>query len=152
MTNEPALIAEVTRLNRAFYEAFEAGDLEAMAFLWSHGEVTCVHPGWAPVAGRKAVMESWEAIFRGTEAITFQLRDVQVYLSGPTAWVILIEEIEAEQRDGEKIQAAALTTNVFIQEDESFRMIHHHASPVVLVQEEDDGDLDPAPKPLSELN
>ena len=49
--------------NEAFYLAFEAKDYEAMAHLWSmRRDVLCLHPGWTPLIGRDAVLESWRQI------------------------------------------------------------------------------------------
>ena len=41
-------IAEVTKANQRFYEAFESLDITKMDEVWAHlGYVTCIHPGWA---------------------------------------------------------------------------------------------------------
>ena len=46
--------------NEAFYAAFRAGDMDAMAALWAEDHaVVCLHPGAGPIHGREAVLESW---------------------------------------------------------------------------------------------
>lgn len=126
----PSDAAAVRDTNRAFYEAFEALDLEAMQAVWSVDEtVSCIHPGWEPVEGRAAVMESWANIFRGTEAIQFTLRDIKVFVSATTAWVVLIEEIQARHRD-RTLVASAQATNVFVREVSGWRLVHHHSGPL----------------------
>ena len=50
------------RANQLLYDAFETGDIDLMNALWLDGPdaatVTCVHPGWAPLHGRDAVLRS----------------------------------------------------------------------------------------------
>ena len=42
----------VLEANQAFYEAFEARDIDAMSELWEHTDrVVCTHPGWATLRG-----------------------------------------------------------------------------------------------------
>ena len=121
--------AAILEANQAFYAAFEALDLEAMAALWAaHDPVSCIHPGWAMLVGRQAVLSSWAGIFRGTQAMRFDLRDPQVFVAGTSALVVLFEIIEARLHD-EHIRAVAHTTNVFVLELGAWRIVHHHASP-----------------------
>jgi ketosteroid isomerase-like protein len=123
--------AAVREANRAFYAAFEALDLEAMRGVWSAVDpISCVHPGWEPIFGCAAVMESWAGIFRGTEAIEFALRDIRVSIFEGTAWVVLVEQINARHRD-RTLVASALTTNVFVRGSKGWSLIHHHAGPVL---------------------
>ena len=38
---------DVKAANAAFYEAFEARDMDAMSEVWEHSDrVVCTHPGW----------------------------------------------------------------------------------------------------------
>jgi ketosteroid isomerase-like protein len=49
----------------AFYQAFEAHDIDAMMVTWADDEdIVCVHPGGARVVGFDAVRATWEQIFR----------------------------------------------------------------------------------------
>ena len=57
--------AETSRVlaaNAAFYDAFRRKDITRMKALWSDDEpVFCIHPGWAPLAGRESVIGSFAA-------------------------------------------------------------------------------------------
>ena len=126
---DPAGGQEVIAANAGFYAAFEALDLGAMSLVWSERDpISCVHPGWALVAGRAAVLASWAGIFRGTERIKFSVRDPQVFVGAGVAWVVLIEEIQAQQGD-KVVHAYAHATNLFVLENGAWRLVHHHAAP-----------------------
>lgn len=121
----------VARANRGFYRAFEALDLAAMSGVWLEDErVVCVHPGWARVVGHGQVMDSWKSIFANTDAIRFELQDLDVHLEGDTAWTTSVERIEAG-RGGAARSAEAVATNVFRKTTGGWKLIVHHASPVV---------------------
>lgn len=128
MTDDERAVAEA---NAAFYAAFEAKSGEAMGEAWAKSSpVTCIHPGWTPLAGRDAVLASWEGIFRGTKSARFRLRDPKIFVAGAVAWVILVEELALEQSSGERIHAQVLATNTFVREpDGVFRLVHHQAGP-----------------------
>jgi ketosteroid isomerase-like protein len=133
-TSEEAAVLEA---NQAFYDAFVALDMSAMEAIWSAvAPVSCVHPGWEPLVGRAAVLESWRGIFEGTAKIGMVVRDVRALVAGATAWVVLLEQIE--ERHGERaVRAAALATNVFVREHGAWKLVHHHAaSPQVLEEAE----------------
>ncbi|MGO4725870.1 MULTISPECIES: nuclear transport factor 2 family protein [unclassified Inquilinus] len=105
--------------NEAFYAALARGDAAAMTALWSHKRpVACIHPGWPVLAGREAVMRSWESILRTPPRIVAEAARVLEY--GDTAVVLCIERI------GDNRLAA---TNVFTREPEGWRMVHHQAGP-----------------------
>ena len=58
----------VRRAQMEFYEAFSAGDVEAMRNVWSDGEnVRCIHPGFPCIDGKAAIMTSWEMILRDSD-------------------------------------------------------------------------------------
>lgn len=112
--------------NRAFYEAFEAQDLDAMSELWLHGdEVSCVHPGWASLRGWGAVSASWVALFRSAERLQFLLTDEHVTVRGDVAWVTVDEDIL-----GGSAGATVAAVNLFSRVDGRWRLVAHHGSPV----------------------
>jgi len=50
----------------AFYQAFEAKDVDAMMSTWAEDEeIICVHPGGTRMVGYEAVRAGWEQIFAG---------------------------------------------------------------------------------------
>ena len=122
----------VRAINLAFYKAFEAGDIEAMASVWADAApVSCLHPGWEPLVGREVVLTSWAGIFRGTRSIVFTLRSVQIFVSGDTAWALLVEEMDAVHHDEQRVRASSIATNVFVREPDGWKIVHHHAGPAV---------------------
>jgi ketosteroid isomerase-like protein len=132
--------AAVLSANQAFYDAFVALDLDAMEGVWSEvAPVSCVHPGWEPLVGRRAVLDSWRGIFEGSARIGLVVRDVRALVAGTTAWVVLTEQIE-ERHGARAVRAAALATNVFVREAGAWKLVHHHAAPAQVTEEGESGD------------
>ncbi len=110
----------------AFYEALEAGDLEAMMEVWADDEeVVCVHPGGPRISGYDQVRESWARILSSDGGqLKVQLSE-QVYLQG--VMVSLHSLHECVSAGGERGQVV-VTTNVYLRTGGGWRMIAHHAS------------------------
>ena len=69
-TGSPAAHDAVHAAHQAFYEAFEARDLDAMSDVWEHSDrIVCTHPGWGALRGWGAVSGSWFALFGGGSAV-----------------------------------------------------------------------------------
>ena len=133
--------------NHAFYRAFETLALERMDEAWWHdGQVTCVHPGWPLASGWDEVRHTWATIFRHTQSIHFDVTDERIDVRGDLAWVVCVERIDGSSTTGER--AAALATNVLRRVGDTWRLVHHHASPFVPRRDE------PAPRtaPRGTLN
>jgi len=112
--------------NEAFYAAFAARDLGAMDALWSRrGGVTCIHPGWNALVGREDVMASWEAILGNPAQPRVVSGGARVELAGDAA-IVSCRELVAG--------SPLIATNVFVREDERWRLLHHHAGPVMQVE------------------
>jgi hypothetical protein len=110
--------------NESFYRAFSEGDARAMAALWAvSAPITCAHPGAPMLIGREAVLGSWRAILREDRAFSLRCSSPTVQLLGEVAVVVCYEG-----GDGEPAHLAA--TNVFVLEEGSWRMTHHHAGPL----------------------
>lgn len=115
-------------VNRAFYEAFEQRDLDAMSDCWEHSDrVVCTHPGWRSLHGWGAVSGSWFALFGGPMPLQFILTDERVTVSGDVAWVSVDENLITSEMGA--ITVAAL--NVFARADGRWRLVAHHGSSVV---------------------
>jgi ketosteroid isomerase-like protein len=110
--------------NAAFYRAFNQADFEAMRELWARRvELLCFHPGAPLLVGREEVMDSWRSILRQRPAFTLRCDEPTVSVLGEVAIVACYE--------GTDDHAAHLAaTNVFVSEDGSWRMVHHHAGPL----------------------
>ncbi|MBA2767817.1 MAG: nuclear transport factor 2 family protein [Sporichthyaceae bacterium] len=150
MTGGPAAAADadadaVRAANTSLYDAFETGDIDLMSAVWlddaSAGDVTCVHPGWAPVHGRGSVLRSWSMIMANTSYIQFVLTDVDVRICGDVAVVTCGENMLTglPETDGEPSPGLAggraVATNVFRRTSRGWRLWVHHASPVLAGQE-----------------
>ena len=116
----------VQAANRAFYDAFEDRDLDAMSDIWEHSDrVVCTHPGWRTLHGWGAVSGSWFALFRGPSPLQFILTQEVVAVAGDSAWVSVDENLIGPDGGG---TVAAL--NVFVRTGERWRMVAHHGAPV----------------------
>jgi ketosteroid isomerase-like protein len=117
---------EVLAANHRFYEAFEAGDLDAMSDVWAHDDaVLCTHPGWSTLHGWAAVSASWFTLFHNDQTLQFIVTNERARVNGDVAWVTCDENILG---DGPGGTAAAL--NLFTRSNGVWRMVAHHASPV----------------------
>jgi ketosteroid isomerase-like protein len=118
---------DVLRANRAFYEAFEARDLDAMSDVWEHSErASCTHPGWRRLDGWASISASFYAIFTGPQPIQFILTGERVEVVGDTAWVMVDENIL-----GDDAGATASAVNVFVRDGATWQMVVHAASQVL---------------------
>jgi len=117
----------VATVNKAFYSAFEARDLDAMSMVWEHSDrIVCTHPGWASLRGWGQVAASFFALFQNSQHLQFILTKESVEVAGGMAWVTVDENI---LQNGNATTAAAL--NLFVRDDlGAWRMVAHHASPI----------------------
>lgn len=117
----------VLAANAAFYQALEGGDLEAMDALWVDGDdAVCIHPGRTPLCGWADVRRSWHAIFASGGNPQIIVTDERVTRRGPVAWVSATENMLSGGRTG-----VATAVNVFEHDGNRWRMIVHHASPIL---------------------
>lgn len=115
-------VASLLLANESFYEAFAAGNLDAMKRLWAReAPVACAHPGADVLLGRDAVMASWTAALSGGGAEGFHCERPRAALFGNAGFVTCFERLG---------EGRLLATNVFVLEDDEWRMVHHHASPI----------------------
>ena len=118
--------AAVLAANRAFYDAFEASDLDAMSDLWLHDDtVFCTHPGWRTLHGWGAIAASWVALFRNGQRLQFIVTAEHAVVAGDAAWVTCDENILGGGGSG---TVAAL--NLFVLRDGQWHMAGHAGSPV----------------------
>jgi ketosteroid isomerase-like protein len=126
--------SDLVAANAAFYECFEALDLDRMSELWDHGDaVYCVHPGSEVILGWPAVARSWAAIFASTSYLQFIVTDVRVRLAGSAGVVTCTENIlSGTGQDGHLGAAKAVATNVFVRSPGgAWLLVAHHGSPVL---------------------
>lgn len=119
MTDEDAVLTA----NLEFYRAFTEHDYQAMDRIWArNAPVTCIHPGWAPLGGREAVMDSWHTLLSNPDAPTVACHDEQVVFQGDVAVVLCEEALPA---------STLVATNLFVREEGGWRMVHHQAAPML---------------------
>ncbi len=111
---------EVLKANHMFYQAFAHSDFNLMTKCWSSSEkISVSHPGSKAIHGRKAVLMSWQMILKDSGGKGIQYHNPRVYLFGGFAYVICIETVNHIQ---------LTSTNIFIHENETWRIVHHHAA------------------------
>ena len=122
--------AAVLFANDAFYLAFTNRDAAAMEAIWSdHPSVSCIHPGWQAVVGRRDVLDSWRAILGGSNPPQVRPLGARATLVGEVAVVVCYEELESAER-------LLVATNVFAREDGTWKLLHHQAGPSPLQPEQ----------------
>jgi ketosteroid isomerase-like protein len=124
MSDTDAIIAA----NAAYYRAFSTGDVAAMSRMWADDGVSCVHPGWTPLVGRAAVIDSYRNILTSPGRVRIAHREDTAIVAGEEARVLCIEIVE-----GTALLAA---TNFYRRIDGVWRMVHHQASPIAVAVEE----------------
>jgi ketosteroid isomerase-like protein len=124
MTDQDAVLAA----NLEFYRAFTNRDVAGMEALWARASpVACLHPGWAALTDREAVIASWEAILANRQAPRVACFDERVLLFGDTALVLCEEELPG---------GTLAASNFFVREDGAWRIAHHQAGQIVQSQRE----------------
>lgn len=124
--NAPSDGDAVRAANRAFYDAHEARDLDAMTAVWDHGpQAVCIHPGWPILRGWPLVQESWRRIFSGPGRNQFILTNDVVVSAGDVAWVTLDENLMDQFATG-----TVAATNMFVRSATGWKLALHQGSPV----------------------
>ena len=128
---DPVDIQAVKEANQRFYDAFGALDIAEMDEAWEDSDqALCVHPGWQPLVGWGPIRTSWAGIFDNTTLMHFNLRYVNVAVQGDSGWVTCVENITTVLQ-GRASDFIVLSTNIFVRTPRGWRMIAHHASPVI---------------------
>jgi ketosteroid isomerase-like protein len=127
---------QVLAANSAFYAAFARRDVAAMEALWARqAPVACVHPGWDALRGREAVMESWQAILASPRSPNVRFSNATAFVLGTAAFVVCTESFG---------EAELVATNVFVREDDAWRLAHHHAGPLAHPSDDEEDELPPS--------
>ena len=110
--------------NEGFYRALGGSDAGAMENVWAQvAPVTCLHPGWTLLSGREAVLESWRTILANPNQPRIVGGGASVTVFGDAALVLCREVVSG---------SALYATNVFVREEGTWRMTHHHSGPVMV--------------------
>jgi ketosteroid isomerase-like protein len=117
----------------AFYQAFEARDVDAMMATWADDEeIVCVHPGGTRLVGYEAVRAGWEQLFSGDARLKFRVDQVVMIETVGLATQNAIEHVATGGAGGSP-RGAAFVTNVFLRTPMGWRIVVHHASPAPAV-------------------
>jgi ketosteroid isomerase-like protein len=131
--SESSAETAILAANEAFYRAFAARDLAAMDRLWADTvAVACIHPGWAPLIGRDAVLESWAGILSNPQSPDIRCVQPTAVVYGEVALVLCYEVVE---------RGYLAASNFFLREDGAWKLFHHQAGPT------GGAPADPAPPP-----
>ena len=119
---------------QAFYQAFEARDIDAMMVTWADDEeIVCIHPGGIRHVGYDSVRQSFEQIFSsGNAKLNFRLDQVVLLETVGLAMQSTIEYVSAGDNAG---SGAAVATNVMMRTPSGWRVVCHHASPAPAVSD-----------------
>ncbi|HET7408979.1 MAG TPA: nuclear transport factor 2 family protein [Paracoccaceae bacterium] len=87
--------------------------------LWARRRpVTCTHPDWRMLVGRRAVMKGWRLILLDHRPPEIWPVAAQAIVTGSTAMVICTERV-----DGAELMAA----NSFVREGARWRLLNHQS-------------------------
>jgi SnoaL-like domain len=121
----------VCEVNRRFYEALAALDVAQMDAVWLQEDwVECVHPGQELLTGWSEVRKSWERIFANTQRMQVEVSSVLVRIEGSVAWIACTERVTSLFESGFD-EALVQATNVFLLRKGAWKMVAHHASPLL---------------------
>ncbi len=113
---------------QAFYSAFERSDLATMMGIWSEADYAeCIHPMSKRIQGYAAIQQGWDEIFQNTPSIRFQIRGQRQITRTNLAIHIVNEHILVN--DGQR-ESEMLSTNIYEETAQGWRMILHHATPM----------------------
>ena len=114
---------QILAANAAFYAAFAGRDFAAMIRIWADEDVSCIHPGWPPLVGRKAVLDSYKGLLSNPAQVRIDQSHEIVSTFENQARVLCIETVA---------ESTLAATNLFRRINGVWRMTHHQASPIAL--------------------
>lgn len=128
---------ELEAANTAFYDAFESMSLDRMEAVWAHEDAAyCIHPGGEILRGWPRVRRAWAAVFATTPYMQFIVTNLEVTEHGDVGVVSCVENVLAGEVSDHLHGGTAVATNVFVRRDGRWRMLAHHASPMLRVGDE----------------
>ena len=115
---------------QAFYTALANRDQTTMDAVWLDSpEAVCIHPGQPRLHGVENIRNSWTRILTGDQRLKLELRDRRIVSDGTIA-VHHLTEVLTDQDSGGVAQA--ITTNVYRNTEQGWRIVMHHSSPAVV--------------------
>ncbi|GAA3756323.1 nuclear transport factor 2 family protein [Salinactinospora qingdaonensis] len=132
----------VAEANAEFYQAIENGDIDLMQRVWAREDqapdLVCVNPGWPLLRGRAEIMRAWSLVMANVPYIQYVLTETHIGVGTEVAMVTCEENVLTADEDtpGFIANGQVVTTNLFISTEQGWRLWSHHASPVLLDEEE----------------
>jgi ketosteroid isomerase-like protein len=122
--------SDVLAANKTVEESFSKLDVTAIENTWDHSDgVSVIHPSSkGPVIGWQAVQKTYADHPARYQDFNVTMESPHVTISGNAAWVIGTEKVHAHRKNGDLLDIAALTTNIFQKRDGKWLLVHHHAS------------------------
>lgn len=110
----------VAECNSDFYLAFSTGDIDLMASLWSTTEEsTCIHPGGGVIIGHQDILISWQNVLANPPDVRFF--EIARNSCREFSYFTCIENLG---------YAKTIATNIYKQEEDGWKIIHHHGAPL----------------------
>jgi ketosteroid isomerase-like protein len=125
-------IEAINAAGRAFIAAIDARDINAMEKLWAH-EPYAVFVGplsTTVVVGWDGVRAAWQMRFGQFDRVTISLAESHVRINGDAAWLVGIEKVELQRKDGKIVAFDAFVTNVLERRNGQWLVVSHHATPM----------------------
>ena len=129
----PPIYTSPQDVMQAFYQAFEARDIDAMMTTWAEDEdIVCIHPGGPRHVGYEAVRQSFEQLFSSEAKLAFRVDQGVAIETVGLAMQSVIEHLRAGDNHP---PGAAIATNVLMRTPYGWRVVCHHASPSPAIAE-----------------
>lgn len=123
-----------------FYAAFAATDLARMRAVWAQRpDCLCIHPAGLPITGYAPVIASWVDILGNSPPVKLRCEPISRIEDTDTMVSTVYERFAAPGTEG--AFTPVLATNVYRRIEGAWKIIVHHASPIVSrVQVASDGE------------
>lgn len=92
--------------------------------------VSCAQPLEGIVSGYESVMDSWQLLFARGKPAVVDVEEISVNVKPNVAWVVVKQQVDAV-RGSDTIGGTRIVTNIFQKRKGRWKMVHHHASPVL---------------------
>ncbi|RNL81994.1 nuclear transport factor 2 family protein [Halostreptopolyspora alba] len=144
MKSRQEIVDRVAEVNTQFYGAIEDGDIDLMRRVWAEEDeapdLVCVNPGWPLLRGRAEIMRAWMLVMANVPYIQYVLTETNIGVSGDTAMVTCEENVLTAEDDSPGFVAGGrvVATNLFVHTTNGWRMWSHHASPVMLDDDDEE--------------
>ena len=116
----------------AFFSAFERADAEAMREVWDTSEdIECIHPLGNRLRG-SAIHTAWKEVFAKADPVVFHVSGRRAFTQDGLTVHLVYADILFQDQKTEPLRL--LSTNVYRQGNNGWRMVLHHASPAPFAQ------------------